>query len=131
VKKLGTERCGEYVGGQVRSLLALINYFAKGENRERYLGVKIPATNLKLDYREQARAFAGRAGGSPHRRSAERVIVLRHGREVSNRRWRAAAADDRRTAERRTPSHLTRSSVCSNITRSPQTNYRPETSTSR
>jgi menaquinone-dependent protoporphyrinogen IX oxidase len=66
VKKLGTERGGEYVdgihfsfaGGQVRSLLSLISYFGKGENRERYLGVKIPPTNLKPDYLEQAQAFA-------------------------------------------------------------------------
>jgi hypothetical protein len=67
VKKLGTKRGGDYVdgihfsfaGGQVRSLLALLSYFGKGENRERYLGVKIPPTNLKPDYAEQARAFAG------------------------------------------------------------------------
>jgi menaquinone-dependent protoporphyrinogen IX oxidase len=66
VKKLGTERGGDYVdgihfsfaGGQVRSLLSLLSYFGKGENRERYLGVKIPPTNLKPDYREQAQAFA-------------------------------------------------------------------------
>jgi menaquinone-dependent protoporphyrinogen IX oxidase len=66
VKKLGSERGGEYVdgihfsfaGGQVRSLLSLISYFGAGENRERYLGVKIPPTNLKPDYLEQARAFA-------------------------------------------------------------------------
>lgn len=66
VRKLGTERGGEYVdgihfsfaGGQVRSLLSLISYFGAGENRERYLGVKIPPTNLKPDYLEQARAFA-------------------------------------------------------------------------
>ena len=66
VKKLGSERGGEYVdgihfsfaGGQVRSLLSLISYFGKGENRERYLGVKIPPTNLKPDYLEQSRAFA-------------------------------------------------------------------------
>ena len=66
VRKLGAERGGEYVdgthfsfaGGQVRSLLSLISYFGKGENRERYLGVKIPPTNLKPDYVEQARAFA-------------------------------------------------------------------------
>jgi hypothetical protein len=50
VKKLGTKRGGEYVGGihfsfaggQVRSLLSLLSYFGKGESRERYLGVKIP-----------------------------------------------------------------------------------------
>jgi menaquinone-dependent protoporphyrinogen IX oxidase len=66
VKKLGAEQGGEYVdgvhfafaGGQVRSLLSLLSYFGKGENRVRYLGVKIPPTNLKADYREQARAFA-------------------------------------------------------------------------
>jgi menaquinone-dependent protoporphyrinogen IX oxidase len=66
VKKLGTKQGGEYVsgihfsfaGGQVRSLLSLLSYFGKGENRERYLGVKIPPTNLKPDYHEQARAFA-------------------------------------------------------------------------
>jgi hypothetical protein len=57
---------GEYVdgvhfafaGGQVRSLLSLLSYFGKGENSERYLGVKIPPTNLKPDYAEQAQAFA-------------------------------------------------------------------------
>jgi menaquinone-dependent protoporphyrinogen IX oxidase len=66
VKKLGTKQGGEWIdgahfsfeGGQVRSLLALLSYFGKGENRERYLGVKIPPTNLKPDFGEQARAFA-------------------------------------------------------------------------
>lgn len=66
VRKLGAKWGGEYVdgvhfsfaGGQVRSLLSLISYFGKGENRERYVGVKIPPTNLKPDYAEQARAFA-------------------------------------------------------------------------
>lgn len=66
VKKLGSQRGGEYVdgihfsfaGGQVRSLLSLISYFGKGEDRERYLGVKIPATNLQAGYAEQAGAFA-------------------------------------------------------------------------
>jgi flavodoxin len=66
VKKLGTRRGGEYVEGihfsfagrQIRSLLSLISYFAKGEDRERYLGVKIPPSNLKPDYVEQAQVFA-------------------------------------------------------------------------
>jgi hypothetical protein len=68
VRKLGTKQGGEYVdgthfsyaGGQIRSLLALLSYFGKGENRERYLGVKIPESNLKPDYREQAEAFANK-----------------------------------------------------------------------
>jgi menaquinone-dependent protoporphyrinogen IX oxidase len=67
VKRLGTQRGGRYLsgihfsfaGGQIRSLLALLSYFGKGENRERYLGVRIPPTNLKPDYLEQANAFAG------------------------------------------------------------------------
>ncbi len=68
VRKVGTKQGGEYVdgthfsyaGGQIRSLLALLSYFGKGENRERYLGVKIPESNLKPDYREQAEAFANK-----------------------------------------------------------------------
>lgn len=68
VRKLGTARGGEYVdgihfsfaGGQIRSLLSLISYFAKGEDRERYLGVKIPSTNLQPDYLEQAQTFAAK-----------------------------------------------------------------------
>ena len=84
VKKLGTERGGMYVDGahftfagrQVRSLLSLISYFATGENRERYLGVKIPASLLKPDFDEQARAFANEladviGAGSPNRNQQE------------------------------------------------------------
>ena len=66
VRKLGTAQGGEYVdgirftyeGGQVRSLLSLLSYFGKGEMRERSLGIKIPPTNLKPDFRSQANAFA-------------------------------------------------------------------------
>jgi len=66
VRKLGTKQGGKWVdgthfsfaGGQVRSLLSLLSYFGKGEDRERYLGVRIPPTNLKPDYPEQTRAFA-------------------------------------------------------------------------
>ena len=50
VKKLGTAKGGSYVdgahwafaGGQIKSLLSLLSYLGKGENRDRYLGVKIP-----------------------------------------------------------------------------------------
>jgi hypothetical protein len=66
VKKLGTKRGGTYLdgihfkfaGGQIRSLMSLLSYFAKGENRERYLRAKIPPSLLKPDYVEQARTFA-------------------------------------------------------------------------
>jgi menaquinone-dependent protoporphyrinogen IX oxidase len=66
VKALGIKHGGEFVngthfvhaGGQVLSLLSLISYLAKGENRQRYLGVNIPRATLKPDYVGQAQAFA-------------------------------------------------------------------------
>jgi flavodoxin len=66
VKKRGTAQGGKYLdgirftyeGGQIRSLLSLLSYFGKGEMRERSLGIKIPPTNLKPDFRDQADAFA-------------------------------------------------------------------------
>jgi menaquinone-dependent protoporphyrinogen IX oxidase len=75
VRKLGTKQGGKYVngihftfaGGQVRSLLSLISYLGKGENRERYLGVRIPLSNLKPDYLQEARTFANElADGLDH-----------------------------------------------------------------
>jgi hypothetical protein len=47
-----------YQGGQVRSLLSLISYLGAGENKEKFLGVKIPPTNLYGDQLDQARKFA-------------------------------------------------------------------------
>jgi hypothetical protein len=66
VQKVGIAQGGRYLEGirftyegrQVRSLLALLSYFAKGEMRERCLGIKIPPTNLKADFGDQAEAFA-------------------------------------------------------------------------
>jgi hypothetical protein len=48
----------KYLGGQVRSLLSLISYLGTGEYRDRYLGVKIPPTNIQPDGDDAARAFA-------------------------------------------------------------------------
>ncbi|HEX3347418.1 MAG TPA: hypothetical protein VHS58_04870 [Acetobacteraceae bacterium] len=53
-----------HAGGQIRSLLSLFSYLAKGENRDRYLGVKIPSNDLLPDYREQAHAFASSLASS-------------------------------------------------------------------
>jgi len=47
-----------YQRGQVRSLLSLLSYLGSGEYRERYLGVKIPPTNLQEHHLEEARKFA-------------------------------------------------------------------------
>jgi len=72
VRKLGTADGGTYVdgirfqyeGGQIRSLLSLLSYFGKGEMRERSLGIKIPPTNLKPDFRDQAAEFANKLADS-------------------------------------------------------------------
>jgi hypothetical protein len=66
VRRLGTERGGVFVdgihfryeGGQVRSLLSLLSYLGSGEYRQRYLGVKIPPTNIREYHLEAARTFA-------------------------------------------------------------------------
>jgi hypothetical protein len=66
VRDLGIEQGGEFVngthfahaGGQILSLLSLISYLGKGQDHERYLGVKIPPASLKPDYLAQAQTFA-------------------------------------------------------------------------
>jgi hypothetical protein len=70
VRRLGTERGGvfadgihfRYQGGQVRSLLSLLSYLGSGKYRERYLGVKIPPTNIQDYHLEAARKFADGLG---------------------------------------------------------------------
>jgi hypothetical protein len=67
VKKLGGAKGGKwvdgthwaYAGGQIKSLLSLISYLGKGKYNEKYLGVKIPKTNLQPADLEAARTFAG------------------------------------------------------------------------
>jgi hypothetical protein len=66
VQRLATERGGIfedgihfcYEGGQLRSLLSLCSYLGSGIYRRRYLGVKIPPTNLQEYHLEAARTFA-------------------------------------------------------------------------
>ena len=66
VRRLGTKHGGvfadgihfRYQGGQVRSLLSLLSYLGSGEDRERYLGVKIPPTNIQDYHLQAARKFA-------------------------------------------------------------------------
>lgn len=49
----------EYPGGQLRSMLSLTSYLGSGEYRDRYLGVRIPSTNVQPEQLEQTRTFAG------------------------------------------------------------------------
>jgi len=66
VRKLGEKRGGQYVGGlhfeypggQVRSMLSLTSYLGSGEYRDRYLGVRIPPTNVQPQQLVQTRQFA-------------------------------------------------------------------------
>jgi menaquinone-dependent protoporphyrinogen IX oxidase len=66
VRRLATERGGVFVdgihfcyeGGQVRSLLSLCSYLGSGDYRRRYLGVRIPPTNLRAYHVDAARTFA-------------------------------------------------------------------------
>jgi hypothetical protein len=66
VRRLGMERGGvfvdgthfKYEGGQVRSLLSLLSYLGSGQYRQRYLGVKIPPTNIQEYHLEAANKFA-------------------------------------------------------------------------
>jgi hypothetical protein len=67
VKRMGTNLGGSYSGGihfryqggQARSLLSLISYLGSGQYRQRFLGVKIPPTNLQPHHLDEARVFAG------------------------------------------------------------------------
>jgi hypothetical protein len=66
VRKLGEKQGGQYVDGvhfmypgdQLRSMLSLTSYLGTGEYRDRYLGVRIPTTNVQPEQLEQTRKFA-------------------------------------------------------------------------
>jgi hypothetical protein len=68
VRSMAVKRGGRFVdgtpfkfeGGQVRSLLSLISYLGHGEMRDRYLGIRIPPSNLQPDGLDAARSFANR-----------------------------------------------------------------------
>jgi hypothetical protein len=66
IQRLGTAQGGSLItstyfvhaGGQIMSMLSLLSFLGTGEDRPRYLGIRIPSAGLKPDYREQAKAFA-------------------------------------------------------------------------
>lgn len=68
VRKLGEEHGGKWVdethftsaGGQITSMLSWLAYMKRGTPRERILGVRMPAPNLKPDFEQQARRFIER-----------------------------------------------------------------------
>jgi menaquinone-dependent protoporphyrinogen IX oxidase len=66
VRKLGEKRGGRYVGGihfqypggQISSMLSLTSYLGSGEYRDRYMGLRIPTTNVQPEQLEETRKFA-------------------------------------------------------------------------
>ncbi len=49
-----------FAGEQVRSLASLVSYLGSGRDKGRWLGIRIPRSNLKPDFETQARDLAGR-----------------------------------------------------------------------
>jgi menaquinone-dependent protoporphyrinogen IX oxidase len=68
VRELAGQQGGRYVdeihftypGDPLRSMLSLTSYLGSGEYRKRYLGLRIPPTNVQPEQLEQTRAFAAR-----------------------------------------------------------------------
>jgi menaquinone-dependent protoporphyrinogen IX oxidase len=66
VRELAEQQGGRYVdeihftypGDTLRSMLSLTSYLGSGEYRDRYLGVRIPSTNIQPEQLEQTRTFA-------------------------------------------------------------------------
>ena len=66
VRELAEQQGGKFVdevhftypGDPVRSMLSLTSYLGSGEYREKYLGLRIPATNVQPEQLEQTRKFA-------------------------------------------------------------------------
>lgn len=66
VRELAEKRGGEYLDGihftypgdPLRSMLSLTSYLASGTYREKYLGLRIPTTNIAPEQLEQTRKFA-------------------------------------------------------------------------
>lgn len=66
VRELAEKQGGRYVDGMhftypgdtLRSMLSLTSYLGSGEYRDRYLGVRIPSTNIQPEQLGQTRKFA-------------------------------------------------------------------------
>jgi menaquinone-dependent protoporphyrinogen IX oxidase len=66
VRELAEQQGGKFVdevhftypGDPLRSMLSLTSYLGSGEYREKYLGVRIPSTNVQPEQLQQTRTFA-------------------------------------------------------------------------
>ena len=79
VRELAEQQGGRYVdgihftypGGPLRSILSLTSFLGSGEYRDRYLGVRIPATNVQPEQLEQTRKFAAGLADRLFKRSGQ------------------------------------------------------------
>jgi flavodoxin len=68
VRELAEQQGGRYVdeihftypGDSLRSMLSLTSYLGSGEYRKKYLGLRIPPTNVQPEQLDQTRTFAAR-----------------------------------------------------------------------
>jgi menaquinone-dependent protoporphyrinogen IX oxidase len=66
VRELAEQQGGQYVDGihftypgdPLRSMLSLTSYLGSGKHRDRYLGIRIPPTNVQPEQLEQTKRFA-------------------------------------------------------------------------
>lgn len=68
VRKLAEKKGGRYLdgihftypGSELSSMLSLTSYLGSGQYKDRYLGIKLPPTNISTDQLEESRRFAAR-----------------------------------------------------------------------
>ncbi len=68
VRELAQQQGGRYLdeihftypGDTLRSIMSLTSYLGSGQYRDKYLGVRIPPTNVQPEQLEETRAFASR-----------------------------------------------------------------------
>src|SRR6201987_3056863 len=68
VRELAGQQGGRYVdeihftypGDSLRSMLSLTSYLGSGEYRQKYLGLRLPPTNVQPEQLDETRTFAAR-----------------------------------------------------------------------
>jgi len=71
VRELAEQQGGKFVdevhftypGDTLRSMLSLTSYLGSGKYREKYLGLRIPRTNVQPEQLEQTQKFAAGLAG--------------------------------------------------------------------
>lgn len=80
VRKLAEKKGARYVdgihftypGSELPSMLSLTSYLGSGEYKDRYLGIKLPPTNISAEQLEETRRFAARVADKVFGKQAAR-----------------------------------------------------------